>query len=106
MAGLRAEGEPIPLVIWALSEELRSLVRVKAQVDAGRPFAMAARENRVWGPRERLFERAIGRVDPRRLERTLARVADVDRLAKGLRAPRADSDPWLELTELALDIAR
>ncbi len=106
MAGLRAEGEPIPLVIWALSEELRSLVRVKAQVDAGRPFAMAARENRVWGPRERLFERAIGRVDPRRLERTLSRVADVDRLAKGLRAPRADSDPWLELTELALDVAR
>jgi DNA polymerase-3 subunit delta len=106
MAGLRAEGEPIPLVIWALSEELRSLVRVKAQVDAGRPFAMAARENRVWGPRERLFERALGRLDPQRLQRTLARVADVDRLAKGLRAPQADSDPWLELTELALDVAR
>lgn len=105
MAGLRAEGEAIPLVIWAISEELRTLARVKSQVEAGRPFAMAARENRVWSPRDRLFERAISRVDLPRLERALARVAEVDRLAKGLRARRADSDPWLELSDVALDIA-
>ena len=105
LAGLRAEGEAIPLVIWAISEELRTLTRVKSQVDAGRPFAMAARENRVWSPRDRLFERAIGRVDMVRVERAMTRIADVDRLAKGLRARQADSDPWLELTDLALDIA-
>jgi len=104
MAGLRAEGEAIPLVLWAITEELRTLMRVKAQVDAGRPFAMAARENRVWGPRERPVERALGRLDVERLGRALARAADVDRLAKGLRAPRADSDAWLELTEIALDV--
>jgi DNA polymerase III subunit delta len=105
MSGLRAEGEAIPLVVWAISEELRTLARVKSQVDAGRPFAMAARENRVWSPRDRLFERAIGRVETDRIERALARIAGVDRLAKGLRARQADSDPWLELTDLALDIA-
>lgn len=105
MAGLRAEGEAIPLVIWAISEELRTLARVKSQVEAGRPFAVAARENRVWSPRDRLFERAVGRVDVARLERALSRVAQADRLAKGLRARRADSDPWLELTDVALDIA-
>jgi DNA polymerase-3 subunit delta len=66
---------------------------------------MAARENRVWSPRDRLFERAIGRVETDRIERALARIAGVDRLAKGLRARQADSDPWLELTDLALDIA-
>jgi DNA polymerase-3 subunit delta len=65
---------------------------------------MAARENRVWGPRERLVKRALGRLDVKRLGRALARAADVDRLAKGLRAPRADSDAWLELTEIALDV--
>jgi DNA polymerase-3 subunit delta len=106
MAGLRAEGEALPLLVWALSEDLRALVRVKASVEAGRPFSAAARENRLWGPRERLFERALGRLDAQRLQRALVRVADVDRLAKGLRALRADSDPWLELTELALDVAR
>lgn len=104
MAGLRAEGEAIPLVLWAITEELRMLIRVKSQVDAGRPFAMAARENRLWGPRERLVERALGRIDVGRLGRAVARAATVDRLAKGLRAPRADSDPWLELTDLALEL--
>jgi DNA polymerase III subunit delta len=78
---------------------------VKSQVDAGRPFATAARENRVWSPRDRLFERAVGRVEMGRVERAMDRIADVDRLAKGLRARQADSDPWLELTDLALDIA-
>jgi len=105
MAGLRAEGEAIPLVLWAITEELRMLIRVKSQVDAGRPFTMAARENRLWGPRERLVERALGRIDVGRLGRAVARAATVDRLAKGLRAPRADSDPWLELTDLALELA-
>lgn len=106
MAGLRAEGEAIPLVLWAITEELRMLIRVKGQVDAGRPFSMAARENRLWGPREKLAERALERIDVDRLAQALARAAAVDRLAKGLRAPQADSDPWLELTDLALEIAR
>jgi len=105
LAGLRAEGEAIPLVLWAIAEELRMLMRVKAQVDSGRPFSMAARENRVWGPRERLVERALPRLDLDRLGRALTRAAAVDRLAKGLRAPQADSDAWLELTDLALELA-
>ena len=105
IAGLRDEGEALPLIIWAIAEELRALIRVKALVASGRPFAAAARENRIWGPRERLFERALGRLDLDRLERTVARIADIDRLAKGLRAPKADSDPWLELTDIALDVA-
>ncbi|HTN48963.1 MAG TPA: DNA polymerase III subunit delta [Burkholderiaceae bacterium] len=105
MAGLRDEGEALPLVVWAISEELRALARVKSQVDAGRPFAVAAREGAVWGVRQKLFERALGRVDLERLERTLTRVADIDRLAKGLRAPGSDSDAWLELTEAALEVA-
>jgi len=81
-------------------------VRVKSQLEAGRPFAAAARENRLWGPRERLIERSLPRFDVERLGRALARAGEVDRLAKGLRAPRSDSDPWLELTDLALELAR
>jgi DNA polymerase-3 subunit delta len=106
MAGLRAEGEAIPLVLWAITEEVRTLARVKSQLEAGRPFAAAARENRLWGPRERLIERSLPRFDFERLGRALARAGEVDRLAKGLRAPRSDSDPWLELTDLALELAR
>ena len=105
MAGLEAEGEAIPLVLWAISEELRTLIRVKAQVQAGRPFSMAARENRVWGPRERLVERLLPRLSVPVLAECLERAGQIDRLAKGLRAPESDSDAWLELTDLALSVA-
>lgn len=105
MAGLEAEGEGTPLVLWVITEELRTLLRVKAHVDAGRPFSVAARENRLWGPRERLFERALARMSPSALEAALQRAAEIDRLAKGLLAPRTDSNVWLELTDLALSLA-
>jgi DNA polymerase-3 subunit delta len=105
MAGLEAEGEAIPLVLWAISEELRTLIRVKAQVQSGRPFSMAARENRLWGPRERLVERLLPRLSVPGLADRLEQAAQIDRLAKGLRAPGSDSNPWLELTDLALSIA-
>jgi DNA polymerase-3 subunit delta len=104
MAGLEAEGEAIPLVLWAVTEELRTLLRVKSQVQAGRPFSMVARENRLWGPRERLVERRLPRLSARALAEGLVRAARIDRLAKGLRAPGSDSDAWLELTDLALSI--
>jgi len=106
LAGLRAEGEALPLIIWALAEEIRTLLRVKTQVGAGQPLAQALRDARIWGPRERLVERALGRLRVDGLERALGRLADVDRLAKGLRAPATGSDPWLELTGIALDVAR
>jgi DNA polymerase-3 subunit delta len=105
MAGLESEGAAIPLVLWAITEELRTLLRVKVQVQSGRPFSMAARENRLWGPRERLAERLLPRLSIPALAAGLARAARIDRLAKGLRAPEADSDAWLELTDLALSVA-
>ena len=105
MAGLEAEGEGTPLVLWVITEELRTLLRVKAHVDAGRPFSVAARENRLWGPREKLFERALARMSPSALEAALQRAAEIDRLAKGLLAPKTDSNVWLELNDVALSLA-
>jgi DNA polymerase-3 subunit delta len=106
LGGLRAEGEPLPLIVWAVSEELRALARVKSQVQAGRSFSEAARASGIWGPRQAQVERALGRVDLDRLEQSLARIGQIDRLIKGLRAPELDSDPWLELCDIMIDVAR
>ena len=46
----------------------------------------------------------VQRVDAAHLGRLLARCADVDRLFKGLRPRGADSDPWLELSEIAVSV--
>ena len=62
--GLQAEGESEVLVHWALSEDIRSMKRVKDAMAAGRPMPMALKENRVWGIKEKLFEQ-IGRASCR-----------------------------------------
>ncbi len=102
LEGLRAEGEALPLALWLVSEELRTLMRLKHETVAGKPFAAAARDLRIWGARLGAAERALDRVPAAGLAALLARCADLDRTAKGLTAARCDSDPWLELTDIAL----
>ena len=57
--GCEAEGEAAVLVHWTLAEDIRGLKRVKDALAAGRPLPLALREARVWGAKERLFERAV-----------------------------------------------
>ncbi|WP_017757668.1 DNA polymerase III subunit delta, partial [Pseudacidovorax intermedius] len=65
LGGLQAEGEAAVLVHYTLAEDIRALKRVRDAMDAGRPLPMALRENRIWGPRERAFERVLPRLTPR-----------------------------------------
>jgi DNA polymerase-3 subunit delta len=104
--GLRSEGEALPLALWVVSDTLRSLLRLKHETSAGRPFAVAAREARIWGARLGASERALSRVSPGTLATLLSRCAQLDRLAKGLPPGRGDSDPWLELTDIAVSAVR
>lgn len=101
LAGLKAEGEPLPLLLWIVSEEVRNLLRLQQATAAGKPFAAAARTMRLGAP-PALIERALPRLSATRLSDLLARCAQLDRLAKGLTVAGRDDDPWLELTDLAL----
>ncbi|ACC71758.1 DNA polymerase III subunit delta [Paraburkholderia phymatum] len=110
--GLKGEGEAAVLVLWAVVEEIRTLLRIKRGVDAGKPLAMLLRENRVWGPRERLVGPALSRVTEAALERALSLAARLDRQVKGLsggtpgdRRNDPPPDPWAGLFELALTVA-
>jgi len=103
VAGLRAEGEPLPLLLWMVAEELRNLLRLKQAASAGRPFAAAVRAVRLSAA-PALVERVLPQLAVSRLAELLARCAELDRLAKGLPLAGRDDDPWLELTELALGL--
>ena len=104
VAGLRAEGEPLPLLLWMVSEELRNLLRLHQAVAEGRPFAGAVRGMRLGAP-PAMVERLLPRLSQNQLAALLARCADLDRIAKGLTVPTRDDDPWLELTEVALGLS-
>ena len=104
--GLRAEGEAEVLVHFALAEEIRSLKRVKESVSAGKALPMALRENRIWGPRERLFERVLPRLSLGALNKLLVSAHQVDGVVKGLKSPQWPSDNWQALQRLALRLCR
>ena len=66
--GLQAEGEAEVLVHYTLAEDIRALKRVKDAMAGGKPLPMALREQRVWGLKERLFERVLPRLTPLMLD--------------------------------------
>ena len=104
--GLQAEGEAAVLVHWALSEDIRTLHRVRTSLDAGRPLPMALRENRVWGLKEKLMERALPLLTTSTLARWLDDAHTVDGIVKGLKSPGWPADPWQALQQLAMKVAQ
>ena len=104
--GLQAEGEAEVLVHWALAEDIRALKRVKDAMNAGKPLPMALRENRVWGSKERLYERLLPRASDAQLARLLRSAHLVDGIVKGLKVPDWPHNGWQALARLALQMCR
>ena len=104
--GLQAEGEAAVLVHWALAEDIRALKRVKDAMVAGKPLPIALRENRVWGAKERLFERILPRASDAQLARLLQSAHLVDGIVKGLKVPDWPQEPWQALQRLALQLGK
>ena len=100
--GLRAEGEAAVLVHWTLAEDIRGLKRVKDAVAAGKPLPMALREARVWGAKERLFERVLPLLTEHSVAQLLEAAHICDGLVKGLKHPGWPLDPWDGLKRLVL----
>ncbi len=99
--GLQAEGEAQVLVHWALSEDIRNLHRVRSLMDEGKPVPMALQEARVWGIKQKLYERLLPRLSSLDASNLLHAAHQSDGIVKGLKAPGWPSDPWLALHQLA-----
>jgi len=100
--GLRAEGEAPVLVHWTLAEDIRALKRAKDALDQGKPMPVALREARVWGAKERLFERLVPQLADHTLAHWLEAASICDGLIKGLKHPHWPLDAWDGLKRLAL----
>ena len=104
--GLQADGSAAVLVHWALAEDIRALWRVKSEQAQGKPLPLALREQRVWGAREKRFERVLPRLALAQLEHWLLAAHTVDGIVKGLRHPDWPADPWQALGRLAQQVAQ
>jgi DNA polymerase-3 subunit delta len=103
--GLQAEGEAAVLVHYTLAEDIRALKRVKDAMAEGRPLPMALREQRIWGAREKLFERVLPKLSTARLAHLLKNAHQVDGIVKGLKVADWPTDPWQALQRLALRVS-
>ena len=99
--GLQAEGESEVLVHYTLAEDIRALKRVKDALGQGKPLPMALREQRIWGLRERLFERVLPHLTDLQLNGLLQAAHQVDGIVKGLKHPGWPTQPWAALHRLA-----
>jgi len=104
--GLRAEGVAEVLVHYTLAEDIRALRRVKEATAAGRPLPVALREQRVWGLKERLFERVLPRLTATTLDNLLHSAHLVDGIVKGLKVPDWPAEGWQALHRLAFALCR
>ena len=89
---LEAEAEPLPLLLWALTEELRLMMQVSAG-ERPRRFLDPDRLQRV--------QRTARRHDAASFDRQLLRAHRIDRMIKGVET----GDAWEEMLEFALALA-
>ncbi len=102
LQGLQDEGENAVAVMNPLMWVLRPLVRVKQAEARGENIATAMTNARIYGDRQALVKRALSRLSLRQLEAALQKMADIDRIAKGVMA----GDAWLEISRLCFGLAR
>lgn len=105
MDGLQAEGTAEVLVHWTLSEDIRNLKRARDALASGQPLPMVLRSLRIWGPKEKLFERVLPRLTPNAAVRLLHSAHVVDGIVKGLPADGWPGNSWKALRKLAVDMA-
>jgi DNA polymerase-3 subunit delta len=92
--GLQGEGEPLPLILWSVSDELRTLNRVQAGLGTGEALPNLLRNYRIWGKREKLYPAALKRIAPKKLKQAMILAANLDKQAKGLMVREMPTNPW------------
>ncbi len=100
--GLKAEGVAPVALLGTLIWLLRSVLRVKTAQSQGMDLMAAFGQAKVWGDRQNLMRQALGRLSLKKLQAALLKMAEIDKINKGM----AQGEPWLELSRLCLGLAR
>ena len=102
LEGLKAEGvEPVAL-LGMLAWLLRGALKVKSAQAQGMDLMSAFGQAKIWGDRQNLMRQALGRLSLKRLQSALLKMAEIDKINKGL----ALGESWLELSRLCLGLAK
>ena len=100
--GLRAEGTAAPVILWALTREIRLICSLAQQVEAGRsPQQVASAAREVWDKRKPLVTQGLQRLNSRQWQKLLQLCCLTDRAIKG----QDPQDPWLQMQRICTRMA-
>lgn len=102
LQGLEGEGVQPLALLGVVGWLLRGVARVKQAEARGENLAAAMQQAKIWGDRQNQVRRMMGRVSARQLQAAVHKMAEIDRMAKGI----AQGQPWLELSRLCIGLAR
>ena len=101
LEGLRGEGMALPLIVFTLAGQIRTLITVRKGLDTGRPSDQLMNQIRARIDQQKLLESAARRLTLKQLSQALLHLSTIDRISKGA----AKGDAWDELMQLGLRLA-
>ncbi len=101
LTSIRGEGIAPQIVLWAFTRELRTLAKMRFDLDRGGVRSSLFSNYRIWESRKPLIDAALRRLGFIQIQEFIRRCASIDLVGKGL----ATGDVWEELLFLSLLIA-
>ena len=101
LEGLEESGEEPVLLLWAVAEDIRTLIRLTAALKQGQNVQSLRNSLRLWGDKQTLAPMAAGRLHIGRLLAALQTCAKIDRIIKGAE----DGNAWSEFKRLVIGLA-
>lgn len=98
---LRQEGTEPPIVLWALTREIRTLYSIRQGIERGLSYETICQKERIWGKRKQTLKRCAERLSTDTLEDLLKTSQQLDKTIKGM----ATGSPWLMLTDIAISLS-
>lgn len=95
------EGLEAPIVLWALTREIRTLYNVQLALQQGQSYDSLCQKERIWGKRKHLVSKASQLLPAHLLESMLQSASIADQAIKGMR----DENPWLIIRQMILKLA-
>lgn len=98
---LRSEGTEPPVILWALTREMRSLASMALAQQQSMSFSQIFQNHGVWEQRKNIVQRALQRIHSEKWLQLIQYAAYIDSVVKGLNK----GNVWQDLQLLCLEIA-
>jgi DNA polymerase-3 subunit delta len=98
---LKQESEPLPLLLWRLSEDSRTLYKLVQLLERGQSVDSACKATKLFYERKAQFQRYISSANTRQLAMLIKEFGLIDRQIKGLISGSA----WERLRRLPFSVS-